>query len=107
MAELASVSVFLTTDCCCFMVPTQESLKYICHWQFFWKTAPAKSCSKDKSCAGSPSTRGERLRMAGEVGAGGGKGVAAESLSSEAWGWAGEGGKCRKPESVGIFIIVK
>ena len=62
-----------------------------------------KSCSKDKSCAGSPSVKGKCSRMAPALEADGGKGVATDSLSAEAWGWAGEWKEVQKAGECGNF----
>ena len=45
--------------------------------------------------------------MACEMGAEDGTGVAAEYLSTETWLGVESGRKHRKPEAVGIFIIVE
>lgn len=91
MAALAPVSVLFTTlPICSFTALTQKSLKFIYHGQF-WETGPVKSYSKDKSCAGSPGSRGTCPRMGGEMGEEDGKGVAA-NLGAETWGWREGGG---------------
>lgn len=64
-----------------------------------------KSSSKDKGCARSPSSRGECRRMGGEMREEDGKGVAAESLSTNLG--LERGRRCRLPESVGIYILVE
>lgn len=57
-----------------------------------------KSGSKDESFTGSSGTKGKYSRMAQEMGAEDGMGVAAESLSTETWGRGGEWAKWKKPE---------